>query len=75
MKYEAARARQFFARAAEILPREDRRSMVPAEIMASGYRARLARIEADNFRVFEKEYRLTKIQKATRVAAQLLKFG
>lgn len=74
MKYEAARARHFFGRAADILPREDRRSMVPAEIMASVYRALLAQMEADGFRVFEKEYRLTKIEKARQVAAQLLKF-
>jgi phytoene synthase len=74
MKYEAARARQFFRRAAEILPPEDRRSMVPAEIMASVYRGLLARIEAGGFRVFQKEYRLTNLEKAGRVAAQLLKF-
>src|SRR6202040_2585189 len=33
MEFEAARAREFFARAAALLPPEDRRSMVAAEIM------------------------------------------
>jgi len=73
MEFEAARARKFFARAAQILPREDRRSMVAAEIMASIYRGLLRRMELDKFRVFEKEYGLNKLEKAGRIAAQLLK--
>jgi phytoene synthase len=73
MKFEAARAREFFMRAAGLLPREDRRSMVAAEIMASVYCGLLRRMELDKFRVFEKEYRLNKLEKAGRIAAQLLK--
>jgi phytoene synthase len=73
IEFEAARARQFFERAESLLPREDRRSMVAAEIMRSIYRALLERMAADRFRVFEKNYRLTKPAKAARVAAQLLK--
>jgi phytoene synthase len=73
MQFEADRARQFFSRAAEALPREDRRSMVAAEIMASIYRSLLRRMELDKFRVFEKEYRLNKLEKAGRIAAHLFK--
>jgi len=73
MEFEAARAREFFARAAELLAAEDRHSMVAAEIMASIYRGLLGRIERDRFRVFEKEYRLGKLEKAGRIVAQLLK--
>jgi phytoene synthase len=73
MEFEAGRARQFFARAAALLPREDRKSMVAAEIMGSVYRGLLRRMELDKFRVFEKEYRLNKLEKAGRIAAQLLK--
>jgi hypothetical protein len=47
--------------------------MTPAEIMGSVYRGLLRRIELDKFRVFEKEYRLTKVEKAGRIAAQLFK--
>jgi hypothetical protein len=47
--------------------------MAPAEIMGSIYRALLRRVELDNFRVFEKEYRLSKLEKARRIATQLLK--
>jgi 15-cis-phytoene synthase len=73
MQFQAERAHGFFARAAELLPREDRRSMVAAEIMGSVYHALLRRIEADRFRLFEKEYRLSKLEKAGRITAQLLK--
>ena len=73
MQFEADRARQFFVRASEILPREDRRSMVAAEIMASIYRGLLRRMELDKFRVFEKEYTLNKLEKTGRIAAQLFK--
>ena len=73
MEFETARARQFFTRAAALLPREDRQSMVAAEIMGSVYRGLLRQMELDKFRVFEKEYRLNKLEKAGRIVAQLLK--
>ena len=73
MGFEAQRARQFFSSAAASLPPEDRRSMVAAEIMSSVYRGLLRRMELDKFHVFEKEYRLSKLEKASRIAAQLLR--
>jgi phytoene synthase len=73
MEFEAARAKEFFARAAELLPAEDRHAMVAAEIMASVYRGLLRRMENDRFRVFEKDYHLNALEKAGRIAGQLLK--
>src|SRR5919197_1964007 len=73
MEFQATRARRFFASAAAALPAEDRKAMAPAEIMASVYRGLLRRIELDRFRVFEKEYRVSKLEKAVRIAAQLFK--
>ena len=73
MEFEAARAREFFSQAQAALPSEDRRAMVPAEIMSSIYRGLLRRMERDQFRVFEKEYRLSRLEKAGRIATQLLK--
>lgn len=73
MEFEAARAREYFGRAKEILPREDRRSMVAAEIMSSIYAALLRKIERDGFRVFTRDYRLSKTEKMVRIAAGLLK--
>ena len=74
MNFEAARSENLFAEATNLLPPEDRRSMLPAEIMRSIYQALLRRMKLDNFRIFEKDYRLSKIEKAGRAAAQLLKF-
>ena len=73
MQFEADRARHFFANADKALPREDRRSMVAAQIMASIYRGLLRRMELDKFRIFEKEYKLNKLEKAGRITGQLLK--
>jgi 15-cis-phytoene synthase len=73
MAFQTRRARQFFAKAAAALPAEDRRTMTPAEIMGSVYRGLLRRIEVDKFRVFEKDYQLSKMEKAGRIAAQLFK--
>ncbi len=73
LEFEADRAAQFFARAATLLPKEDHRSMVAAEIMGSVYRALLRRMQADKFRVFDKDYRLNKLEKAGRILGQLWK--
>jgi phytoene synthase len=73
MTFEAGRAKKFFAESTSLLPREDHRSMLPAEIMRSIYQALLRRMKLDNFRMFEKDYRLSKTEKAGRAAAQLLK--
>ena len=73
MEFEAARAREFFSRAAAALPPEDRQSMVPAEIMSSIYCGLLRKMELDQFRVFDKEYRLSGLEKVGRIATQLVK--
>jgi phytoene synthase len=73
LQFESDRAKQFFKEAAIALPRTDRSSMVAAEIMGSVYRKLLQRMEADGFRVFEKDYRLNKLEKAGRILGQLWK--
>jgi phytoene synthase len=73
MTFEAARAENFFAEASELLPSEDRRSMLPAAIMHSIYQRLLERMKLDGFRLFQKEYRLNKWEKAIQVATQLPK--
>jgi phytoene synthase len=73
MQFEAERARQYFRRAAAILPREDRRAMIGAEIMGSIYRALLEKMEGDRYRVFVRNYRLSKPAKFLHAARQLLK--
>lgn len=73
MQFEGSRAHGFFDQAAAVLPREDRKSMIAAEIMGSVYRGLLRRMELDKFRIFEKEYRLSNVEKAGRILVQLLK--
>jgi len=73
MQFEADRAHEYFRRAAALLPREDRRSMVGAQIMASIYHALLRQMEQDRFRVFDRHYRLSKLAKFLHVGRQLLK--
>src|SRR5204863_4654787 len=72
MSFEADRAGKFFAESTRLLPREDRRAMLPAEIMRSIYQALLRRMQLDDFRVFEKRYRLSKLEKSGRVTAQFI---
>jgi phytoene synthase len=73
MQFEADRAHQYFEKAAAFLPREDRRAMVSAEIMASIYHALLRQMERDRFRVFARDYGLSKLAKLGHAARQLLK--
>jgi phytoene synthase len=73
MRFESERAEKFFANARSLLPVEDRRSMVAAEIMAAIYCALLQRIKADNFRVFDRQYELSKPAKLFHISRQLLK--
>jgi 15-cis-phytoene synthase len=63
MRFEAVRARSLFAAARQALPPDDADSLKPAELMRAIYERILSRMEADNFRVFEKRYRLSRIEK------------
>ena len=60
----AERARQFYRRARETLPAEDRRTMVAAELMGSVYWRLLRKLERQRFNVFGPEpLRLSRGQK------------
>ncbi len=73
MQFQCVRAESFFVEAARLLPGEDRTGMLPAEIMRSIYHTLLRRMARDNFRVFDRRYRLSKLEKAGWVTAHLLK--
>ena len=60
----AGRARQFYRRARETLPAEDRRAMIAAELMGSVYWRLLQKLEAKKFNVFGPQpTRLNRCQK------------
>ena len=63
MRFEADRARDYFRRAAESLPSEDRKNMVAAEIMGRIYRETLEMIARKEFRVFADRIGLSRARK------------
>jgi len=73
MRFQACRAHAYFQKATEMLPPEDRRSMIAAELMRRVYFALLERIERDGFRVFSKKYRLSRAEKLWIISRHLAK--
>lgn len=71
MRHEAGRARMFFHSAQVHLPREDRRSMRAAQIMGAIYSRLLRRIQEGGFRVFEKRFALSRLEKFTTIGRAL----
>ena len=63
MRFETVRARSLFAAARHAFPAEDAYALKPAELMRAIYERILSRMEADNFRVFERRYRLSRVEK------------
>jgi len=64
MAFQAARAREYYAKAWRAFPGADRRSLVPAQIMGHIYFALLHEIEARRFRVFDERVALSARRKA-----------
>jgi phytoene/squalene synthetase len=64
MEFQAARAREHYAKAWAAFPAADARSLVPAEIMGRIYFALLHEIEARRFRVFDARIGLPARRKA-----------
>jgi phytoene synthase len=69
LRHQAARARDYYRRAARALPRRDRRSLVAAEIMGAIYRALLGRIERNGYDVFSGVVRIPRPRRAVIAAA------
>jgi phytoene synthase len=73
MRFEAERARGFYAAATEALPPGDRRALVAAEIMHSVYRRLLDRMERDDFHVFGQRYSLGRLRKLGLITKAILR--
>ena len=69
LRQQAARARDYYRRAAQALPREDARRLVAAEIMGAIYRAILDRIERRDYDVFTEVVRIPRPRRALIAAA------
>ena len=69
LEFECARARESYAKAERLLPREDRRSLVAAEIISGIYRAILDRIERSGYDVFSTTVRVPRPRRAVIAAS------
>ncbi len=72
MRFEARRAREFFAEAKTALPRSDRKNLIPAEIMRTIYESILTIMEKDGFQSLTSRYTLNRTQKLICSAKVLL---
>ncbi|MEW5756706.1 MAG: presqualene diphosphate synthase HpnD [Pseudomonadota bacterium] len=63
MKFQAERAREYYRKAFELLPEQDRYAQRSGLIMAEIYLTVLAEIEADGYRVLERRISLTPLRK------------
>jgi phytoene synthase len=73
MRFEAARAREFYAAAVNAFPECDRRALVAAEIMRAVYRRLLERMMEDDFHVFNHRYSLGRLKKFGLIASAILR--
>jgi 15-cis-phytoene synthase len=64
LRHQAARARDYYERAARELPRRDARRLVAAEIMGAIYHAILDRIERRDYDVFSSTVRIPRPRRA-----------
>lgn len=62
--FECRRAREYYERASQALPREDRRKLVAAEIMRAVYFETLCRIELRGYDVFSTPIRVPRVTQA-----------
>jgi phytoene synthase len=63
MRFQAERAEGYFQKAFKTLPADERKKLLPAEIMAAVYRRLLEKLRRENFPVFEKKVSLSKPEK------------
>jgi phytoene synthase len=73
MRFQAERAEEFFA--ASRPPAADRKALLPAEIMRAIYASLLRKMQRDDFRVLEKRYRVSRLEKLLLASRALLPSG
>ncbi len=63
MSYQADRCEELYQKASELLPREDYKALLAPRVMHRIYHTLLKKMRADQFRVFDRRYRLSKLHK------------
>ena len=72
LRFQALRARHYFAKAHRLMEPSDRPNLVAAEIMRSVYEGLLTKIERRGFDVINEPVKLNKVEKMVRVGAAVL---
>src|SRR5207244_2790075 len=72
IEFECRRTRDFYRRAADALPVEDRRRLVAAEIMRAVYEETLTRIELSGYDIFSARARVPRVTQAAIALKQWL---
>jgi phytoene synthase len=72
MNFEADRAEKLHQTCADLLPRGDRRAMGATEVMRKIYHALLTRMRKDNYRVFDRRYRISKSHRISILLRQMI---
>jgi phytoene synthase len=63
MRYHAERAEHLFREAEQMIHPMDFKALLPARMMAEIYESLLKRMKADDFRVFDRRYSVSKVKK------------
>jgi len=63
LKFQVQRAEEYYQKAYQLLPKQDRYSQLSSLIMADIYRTLLREIEMDDYRVMEHQIKLTPLRK------------
>lgn len=63
MSYQADRAEELYREARDLLPKEDYKALLAPRIMHRIYHSLLVKMREDGFRVFDRRYRLSKLEK------------
>ena len=72
MHFQAERAQCFFAEAAAYLSASDRYAMRPARIMGDIYQLLLNDMRRDQFQVYTKRYRISRLRKMMVLSKHLI---
>lgn len=70
MTHQADRCEELYAKATELLPPEDHKALLAPRVMHRIYHTLLKKMREDNFRVFDRRYRLSKLHKVALLAKE-----
>lgn len=70
MSYQADRCEELYAKAAELLPRQDHKALLAPRVMHRIYHTLLKKMREDHFQVFDKRYSLSKFHKLALLAKE-----